>query len=189
MRNTLILYVLLLVGFFCSCSIRKKHLSENIQTQDKSITKSQFSSVNVTEAQREEYTKLIAQTQTFIYSDTLKGSQIMDSGAVVIESSGIKLNAHLIGNRLNYTITAKPISKTTTNTQNNINATEKVASKSKTQIAEENTANAQANINRNERETTFPFPGWVTAIVCIIAIIALVLFFKPIINFIKLWNR
>lgn len=181
----------LTIGFFCSCSIRKKRLTENIQVQNQSTTQSQFSKIDLTDSQSLQHFNSLAETQTFIYSDTLRGSQIMDSGAVVIESSGIKLNAHLIGNRLNYVITAKPVSKTISNTKNNINTTETVVSKSKTQIAEIKKAKAQATINRNERETTkvSPFPGWVLMLLSIIAVIALMLFFKPIINFIKLWIK
>lgn len=196
----LVFLILLLIGFISSCGVKKKQLREKLKYQEEVNSKSTSLTNEEKRTEASQNSNLSVQTETRQYGDTLKGSQPIDSNGFDLETGGIKLKANIEpvkdkqgnvkGYRLNYNITAKPIAKTNTNSKLNNTATTKEAANIKTQSAKENKATAQATINRDERETyeAFSFPGWVYALLSLIALIAMIIFFKPIINFIKSWK-
>lgn len=197
----LILCFCVVIGLFPSCGAKKSSIKETVKYQADTSHKATVNINEVKNSQLNQLSNLTVNTETKNYGDSLKGSVPIDSNGVEIESAGIKLNAHLTpvkdvkgnikGYRLNYNLTAKPTGKTNTNSKLETKANLKEASQIKTQKAEENKVNAKATINRDERETkkAFSFPGWVYALVSLMAILALIIFIKPIIKFIKSWTN
>lgn len=196
----LILLILLVIGFISSCGTKKKATDVKLDQVSQYQESETLKAAKEKEKRETENSDLKLKEETTHFGDTLKGSVPLDSNGVEVESAGIKFKAaakpvkdkagNIKGYTLDFNIAAKPTGKTDKSLELNKTAERSEKSNLKTEYAGEKQQSDKTKIRLEEKETKkgFTIPGWVYALALLIALLAIAVFFKPIITFFKSWK-